>query len=140
MDSAAPDLDTPKRFSLLVADDNTVNLKVIRIILNRLGHEADTVENGAEAVAAVAAKSYDAILMDVQMPVMDGLTATREILTDCEARSVIPPVIIALTAAIMAEDQRACKAAGMKDFLKKPVKPAEIVNCLNRWCAPAAAS
>ena len=103
---------------ILVAEDNPNNQKVIRLILQRLGIEADCVANGELAVAAVLAKSYDVIVLDVQMPVMDGLEASRTIRTLKLAKR---PRIVALTANAFQEDQDAVFAAGMDEFLTKPI-------------------
>jgi PAS domain S-box-containing protein len=105
---------------VLLAEDNLVNQRVAQLMLQKLGHRVDTVANGREAVAALEQATYDCVLMDVQMPVLDGLAATREI------RGLLPPTqqpyIIAMTAGAMAEDREACTAAGMNEYLAKPVR------------------
>jgi signal transduction histidine kinase/CheY-like chemotaxis protein len=109
---------TPMR--LLLVEDNIVNQRVGRLLLEKLGHLVDVVGNGLEAVDAVSLAPYDAVFMDVQMPVMDGLTATTTI------RGCHPPhgqpYIVGLTASVLIEDHQACTEAGMDDFLTKPAR------------------
>ena len=118
------------RLRVLLAEDNVVNQKVATLILQRLGQEPDVVSNGAEAVAAVLAHRYDLVLMDVQMPILDGLAATRMI------RAQVPadrqPRIVAMTASVLVEDREACFAAGMDDHLAKPVRTEELAGALVR--------
>ncbi|MFM8533782.1 MAG: histidine kinase N-terminal 7TM domain-containing protein [Acidimicrobiia bacterium] len=102
---------------ILVAEDNPVNQVVVLHMLRRLGLTADIARDGEEAVAAVSRAAYDLILMDVQMPNVDGLTATRRI----RAINTAQPRIIAMTANAMAGDRELCLAAGMDDYLSKPV-------------------
>src|SRR5579884_186677 len=116
---------------VLVAEDNRVNQLVIRKMLEKLGCRVDLVGDGAAAVAALRQSPYDIVFMDVQMPELDGLAATRAIraLDRAERRDVR---IVALTANAFDDDHRRCLAAGMNDFLAKPVKPAALQACLNR--------
>ncbi len=102
---------------ILVAEDNPVNQLVVMHMLRRLGVSADLAEDGEAAVTAVQRASYDVVLMDVQMPNVDGLTATRRI----RAASVPQPRIIAMTANAMAGDREVCLDAGMDDYLSKPI-------------------
>ncbi|MBL1097190.1 response regulator [Streptomyces coffeae] len=122
---------------ILVAEDNMVNQQLIVRMLEKIGHHADTVENGAEALESLRRRLYDVVLMDVQMPVMDGLDASRRI------HQVLPrarrPYIIALTASAMSEDRDACLAAGMDDYLSKPLHGAELSAALSH-CAPLGSS
>jgi CheY-like chemotaxis protein len=113
----------------LVAEDNIINQKLILHILNRLGYSPDMVNNGMEAVKAVENNSYDIILMDVQMPVMDGLEATETI----RKQNIKQPVIIALTANTMQGDQEECLKAGMNAYISKPVKLEKLVSLLEKW-------
>jgi CheY-like chemotaxis protein len=121
---------------VLLAEDNPINTKVALRLLERLGYRADTVGNGAEAVAALESRRYDLILMDVQMPEMDGFEASRQI------RMRIPqgrqPKIIALTANAMQSDRQLCLSAGMDDYISKPVKLQEIADAICRQFRPAA--
>lgn len=126
--------DLARRYPLriLVAEDNPVNVQLITILLSRMGYQADVVGTGVEAVAAVGRQWYDLVLMDVQMPQMDGTEAAREI---CRAAGTSPrPRIIALTAAVMPEERRACLDAGMDDFLVKPIESTKLVKALEQ-CA-----
>jgi two-component system sensor histidine kinase/response regulator len=127
--------------TVLVAEDNPVNQKVARLILRRLGFNADIVANGREALAAVMKKSYAFVLMDAQMPEMDGLEATRRIRAAQAAGQPGYPTalrIIAMTANAMTGDREACLAAGMDDYVSKPVKPEALRAALDR-CAAAPA-
>jgi len=114
---------------ILVAEDNLVNQKLALKILSKLGFTADLAENGKKAVEMASSQPYDIILMDVQMPEMDGLEATRVIRQTLETQ----PVIIAMTANAMKEDRDECLQEGLDDFLAKPVKLEEIVNALTKW-------
>jgi signal transduction histidine kinase/ActR/RegA family two-component response regulator len=114
---------------VLVAEDNAVNQKVIALMLGRLGHRVDTVANGAEAIAAVERAPYDLVLMDVQMPEIDGIAATRAIRAMPTHRRV---PIVALTANVFADDRARCFEAGMTDFLAKPVRREALVTLLAR--------
>jgi len=115
---------------ILVAEDVAVNQKLVLAMLERMGYRADAVANGQEVLDALARQPYDVILMDVRMPVMDGLEATRKI------REQYPrdhqPRIVALTAHAMRDDRAACEAAGMDDYLAKPLKPADLSAALQR--------
>lgn len=128
--AALPDM--PSRGRILVVEDNEVNQLVAREMVAKLGYEADVVANGAEAVAAIAARSYAAVLMDCHMPVMDGFEATRTI----RARGGDNPArlpIIAMTAGAQDEDRQRCLAAGMDAYLSKPVDLAALAETLARW-------
>ena len=103
-------------FRILVAEDNAVNQKVISILLRETGSEVDVVSDGAQALIAQRSKPYDLILMDLQMPVMDGWEATRQI----RHMRGSQPVIVAVTADVVAGVQEKCRDAGMDDYLSKP--------------------
>ena len=118
------------RLHVLLAEDNLVNQKVATLLLTQMGHHVDVVSNGLEALAALERRGYDVVLMDVQMPVMDGLEATRQIrLTLGPERQ---PRIVAMTANALVEDRDAARLAGMDDYLAKPVRPAELAAALSR--------
>ena len=119
---------TPLR--ILLAEDNAMNQKVALRLLAKLGYEADVVENGLDAMEALERQPYDVILMDVQMPELDGLEATRRIVALWPAAS--RPRIIAMTANAMLEDREACLEAGMDDYVAKPIRPDELVAALGR--------
>jgi len=112
------------RLRVLVAEDNVVNQKVATLLLQRLGQRPDVVGNGQEALEAVRARHYDLVLMDVQMPVLDGLEATRRIRAELPANR--QPRIVAITANALLEDREACLAAGMDGYLAKPVRTHEL--------------
>jgi len=106
---------------VLVAEDNVVNQKLIRTLLEKDGHSVVIVDNGEGAVTATDAGAFDVILMDVQMPILDGVEATR-IIRDREARDGVSPItIVALTAQVMSEDVERCKRGGMNSYMTKPV-------------------
>jgi CheY-like chemotaxis protein len=108
---------------VLLAEDNAMNQKVALRLLSLSGIEADVATNGYEAIDADAREPYDVILMDVQMPELDGLEATRRIRAAGNAHR---PWIVAMTANAMEGDREACLAAGMDDYLSKPIRPAEL--------------
>lgn len=114
---------------ILVAEDTLISQKVILKILNKLGYAPCLAENGLRAVEEARKKQYDLILMDMQMPEMDGLQATRFIRQNMENQ----PVIIALTANTMHGDQDECFNAGMNDYISKPVRLEELTNKLEKW-------
>jgi signal transduction histidine kinase/CheY-like chemotaxis protein len=121
------------KLRVLVAEDNMVNQKIVLKILGKMGHSADAVANGLEAVQASQVVEYDMILMGCQMPDMDGYQATAEIRRLEAGERRIP--IIALTANAMAGDREKCLNAGMDDFLTKPIRPKILGETLNKWAS-----
>lgn len=118
-----------KGAKILVTEDNPVNLQLITAILKRLGCQIDTATHGQEAIAKLKQNSYDIVLMDMQMPVMGGIEATRAI-----RREINPHIpIIGLTADVMKEDEEAALAAGMNDYLTKPVSVAKLKEKFTKW-------
>ncbi|MDP9432645.1 MAG: response regulator [Actinomycetota bacterium] len=113
---------------ILLAEDNVVNQKVALLMLDRIGHRADVANNGLEVLQALKRTPYDVILMDVRMPEMDGLEATRRIRADIAPE--LQPHIVAMTANALSEDRDAVFAAGMNDFLPKPVSINELASAL----------
>jgi CheY-like chemotaxis protein/nitrogen-specific signal transduction histidine kinase len=122
---------------ILVAEDNAVNQRLALLMLEKLGFRGDVVANGAEALEALEGKSYDVVLMDIQMPELDGLEATRRI---HERWGVERPRIIAVTAGAMSEERERCLAAGMDDYLSKPIRIEELSAALASVRSPANAS
>ena len=122
----------PKASSLriLLAEDNAVNQKVALLLLDRLGYRADVVWNGLEALAALERQPYDVVLMDVQMPELDGLDTTRRICERWPAGG--RPRIVAMTANATTEDREACFDAGMDDYVAKPIRPEALAEALQR--------
>jgi GAF domain-containing protein/CheY-like chemotaxis protein/anti-sigma regulatory factor (Ser/Thr protein kinase) len=112
---------------ILLAEDNAVNQKLALRILKQMGYRADVASNGIEAVESIERQTYDVILMDVQMPDMDGLDATREIRKLIDATQ---PHIIAMTANALEGDRELCLAAGMNDYISKPIRVNELVEAL----------
>ena len=124
---------------ILLCDDNSINQKVATRILQQIGYKPDVVANGLEALDALEKKKYDVVFMDVMMPEMDGLEATREI----RRRQKASPsenykcriIIIAMTAQAMQGDREKCLAAGMDDYLAKPIRPSDVSGMITKWTA-----
>jgi signal transduction histidine kinase/DNA-binding response OmpR family regulator len=131
--SGAPDQAASAPLKILVAEDNPANQQVALRLLERLGHPADLVATGREVLERLARSAYDVILMDVQMPEMDGLEATRAICARWPAGE--RPRIVAMTAEAMEEDRQACLAAGMDDYVVKPVRLERLARALAQ-CRP----
>jgi PAS domain S-box-containing protein len=120
---------------ILLAEDNAVNQKVALYLLERLGYLADVAANGLEVLEALQRQPYDVVLMDVQMPEMDGLEATQHILAQWPAAQ--RPWIVAMTANALQGDRERCLEAGMNDYISKPVRPEELTRALSQ-CQPRA--
>ncbi|MEM6648730.1 MAG: response regulator [Pseudomonadota bacterium] len=118
-----------RRLRVLLAEDNQINSVLATAILKRAGHHVDVAGNGAEAVETFTLAEYDIVLMDMRMPEMDGLEATKAL----RAAGHIDVPIIALTANAMGVDREACLQAGMNDFLSKPFDPNDLTRLLDRW-------
>ncbi len=116
---------------ILLAEDNLVNQKVTGMMLKKLGYRADLAANGLEVLQALERQHYDLILMDVQMPEMDGLKATREIRRRWQDKD--QPAIIAMTALALEGDQEMCLGSGMDDYISKPVKMDMLKMALDKW-------
>ena len=132
-DKSQFDLETGKRHPLriLLAEDNLVNQKVALRILEQSGYWADIAANGQEVLQAIDRQPYDVILMDVQMPEMDGLEATRRILERFPKKKDRPH-IIAMTANAMQSDREMCLEAGMDDYVAKPIRVPELMEALGK--------
>jgi len=131
--AAAPALRHPRQGLVLIVDDNPVNQLVAARAVNRLGYLTEVVSGGPQALEAVAASRFDAILLDCQMPEMDGYETAREIRRREAGQGHIP--IIAATANTMEGDQEKCLASGMDDYLPKPIRFADLEAALDRWVA-----
>ncbi|GAA0592525.1 response regulator [Caenispirillum bisanense] len=121
------------RLRILVAEDNPVNQQVAQRILERLGHHVDVAANGLEAVEAVCALPYDLVFMDMQMPELDGLAATRRIRALETAVAAIP--IVAMTANALPSDRERCLEAGMNDYVSKPINAMRLAEVIARVAA-----
>jgi len=126
---------------ILLVDDNEINQKVAARILGQIGYQPDLAENGRKALDALDKKNYDLVFMDVMMPEMDGLEATRNIRERQKNPAGHPSygsriIIIAMTAHAMQSDREKCLAAGMDDYLAKPIRPADIRGIIEKWSLP----
>lgn len=125
-------INAKKNFNILLAEDNLINQKVALGILKKLGYQADVALNGYEALTAIQSKSYDLILMDCQMPEMDGYTATIEIRKMESGKKTHIP-IVAITAHVLKDDRQKCIDVGMDDYLSKPIDVNALANVLERY-------
>ena len=140
MPPAKPQLDpgvaARRPLRILLAEDNAVNQKLALRLLSQMGYRADVAANGLEAIQAIERQTYDVVLMDVQMPEMDGLEATRQICARSSASDAGTtgkrPRIIAMTANAMQGDREICFKAGMDDYVSKPIRVAELADALER--------
>ena len=125
----APRVDRPP-LAILVVDDHPINREVARAKLHRLGHAVDLANDGPDAILAVSKKRYDVVLMDLSMPGMGGIEATQRILEGSAAGQA--PHVVAMTASVFEADREACRRAGMRDFLGKPIDAAQLDTVLRR--------
>lgn len=125
---AQPNLPS-SNFQVLIAEDNLVNQRILALFLENLGYSPKLANNGLEVLEALDQKNYDVIFMDIQMPKVDGITATRKIRQDFKQQ----PWIVALTANALPEDRQLCIDAGMNDFITKPIQIEDIVNIFVRY-------
>jgi CheY-like chemotaxis protein len=122
-----PEMAKRHPLKILLAEDNAVNQKVALRLLEQMGYRADVASNGIEAIESIERQKYDVILMDVQMPEMDGLEATRQI----RKKEIRQPFIVAMTANAMQGDREMCLEAGMNFYVAKPIRVPELVAALN---------
>jgi CheY-like chemotaxis protein len=128
----------PRSLKILVAEDNRINQQVVLRLLKKIGYDTDLVNNGREAVEAVREKEYHLVLMDLEMPEMDGLTATQTIHQEWAAQSTndpayrLRPWIVALTAYATQEDRERCREVGMNGYLTKPIRLPELERTLTQ--------
>jgi CheY-like chemotaxis protein len=115
--------------TILLAEDNPINMRLGLQVLSKLGYNADSAFHGKDVLEAMRHKQYDIILMDIQMPEMDGLETTRFI----RRQSNYQPVIVAMTANAMQGDKEICLAAGMDDYMSKPIKFENLIGVLKKW-------
>jgi CheY-like chemotaxis protein len=125
----------PRHLHILVAEDNTINQRLISLMLTKMGHTVDIVENGALAVDAIGKSHYDIAFIDMQMPVIGGLEAAAEI---CRRYPIDSrPPLVALTANTVVGDREKCLAAGMDGYLSKPLRAASLAETLLQLLPPS---
>jgi len=129
-DAELPVLSEKYPLNILLVEDNPINQKVAQRIMKKIGYTIDTADNGLIALQSVKNKKYDLIFMDIQMPEMDGLEATKIILDTYRDES---PKIVAMTAAVMKGDKERCLEAGMVDYIPKPVLPEVVYKAIKKW-------
>lgn len=115
---------------ILMAEDNAINQRVGKLILKKAGYDVDLVADGSEAVEAHRNRPYHLILMDCQMPIMDGFEASRNIR---DISGLCQPVIIAVTANALAGERERCLKAGMDDYLSKPFQAQQLISVIRKW-------
>ncbi|TYQ28792.1 response regulator [Pseudanabaena sp. UWO311] len=125
----AQETTTSSSIEVLIVEDNFVNQRVLQLCLETLGYSPTIANNGLEALEAIKNQKYDVIFMDMQMPKMDGIMATKQIRQDCSQQ----PWIVALTANALPEDRQLCLDVGMNDFITKPIQIEDIVNIFDRY-------
>jgi len=126
-----PDQQSAVHLRILMAEDNAINQRVGKLILQRAGFNIDVVADGHEALEAHQTTPYDLILMDCQMPIMDGFEASRQIRKLTHPQ----PVIIAVTANALVGERERCLNAGMDDYLSKPFQAEQLVAVVKKWAA-----
>jgi CheY-like chemotaxis protein len=129
--------EVPSRFTgrVLLAEDYPANQRIARWMLEKLGLEVDLAPDGRQALAKLESGTYDAVLMDCQMPELDGYEATRAIRASSGPYQAIP--VIAMTAAALPSDRDRCLESGMSDYVSKPVQPSELARVLAKWLRAA---
>ena len=135
-DATGDDESAGRTLNVLIVDDNPVNQALARRIVVKRGHTAKVAENGQKALDAVAEADFDIVLMDCQMPVMDGFEATR-LIREGEAGTDRHLPVVAITAHAMVGDRERCIEAGMDDYLPKPIDPQQLRELLDGWAARA---
>jgi CheY-like chemotaxis protein len=131
VETSEPTLAQQIPISILVAEDNTINQKLMNKSLSFYGYTADIAANGLEVIQALERQSYDLIFMDLQMPEMDGLEATKQIVSRYKDNR---PIIVAMTASALGIDKDACFEAGMDDYVSKPIKIDILEEMIIKWC------
>lgn len=129
------DLQCSSNYRILIAEDNLINQKILSKMLEKLGVETVVVENGQEAFDIIQKEKFDLIFMDMQMPILDGISATVKIREYEKDKVLVPIKIVALTANAFLEDKNSCLDAGMDYYLSKPVKRDDIIKVINKACA-----
>ncbi len=124
-------LEILKKYKILMVEDNLINQKINKVIFEKNGCKLDVANNGREGLEMYKKDAYDLILMDIQMPVMDGLETTRQIRRYEEEQNKHPAFIVALTANAMESDRKKTRDAGMDGFIAKPFKPVELLKILH---------
>ena len=128
--SMEPEMAERHPLRILLAEDNAVNQKLALKLLSQMGYRVDVAGNGLEAIQAIERQKYDLVLMDVQMPEMDGLEASRQICSRWSRGE--RPLIVAMTANAMQGDRERCLEAGMDDYVSKPIRVVELISALDR--------
>jgi CheY-like chemotaxis protein len=125
----------PSDFRILVAEDNSISTKVIRGMLGKLNLQPDTASNGEEALVAMKAQRYDLVLMDCEMPILDGFSATQQLRAWEVGNQRIRTPVVALTAHILAEHKERARQAGMDGHMAKPVELSQLRDLIEHWVA-----
>ena len=125
-----PHIKLLKTKKVLLAEDNKINQVIAKKLFSKLGYDVDIVNDGAEALKTAMSKTYDIIFMDMQMPIMDGVSATQKII---ESMPENYPAIIAMTANVLESDKQKCFDAGMVEFLAKPIDANKVIEVLQQF-------